>query len=92
MDQYSLIFCNINLILYLFIRVKYISCRVNIIQCMLIFTYERSERSSYQQLYMDRLDDIQTAVKSEKFKIHFYDHFRTKKFKTMNQPAELTRP
>ena len=31
-----------------------------------IITSERSERSAYQQSYMGRLDDIQTALKLKK--------------------------
>ena len=42
---------------------------------------ERIELSSYQQSYMGRIDDIQTALKpfkkSEKKEINLYDHFRT---------------
>ena len=41
-----------------------------------LITRERSKRSSYQQSYMGRLDDIQTALKplkkkSEKIKLGF---------------------
>ena len=43
-------------------------------------TSEWSERSFYEQLFMGRLNDIQTALKlkkkSEKIEIDFYDHFR----------------
>ena len=46
-----------------------------------IITSERSERSFYEQSYIGRLDDIQTALKRlkklKKFEIHFYEHFRT---------------
>ena len=46
-----------------------------------IITSEQSERSSYYQSYMGRLDDIQTALKPlkkwEKTEIPFYDPFRT---------------
>ena len=41
-------------------------------------TSERSERSSYLQSYMGRLDDIQTALKPlkkrKKMEINFNDH------------------
>ena len=42
---------------------------------------DRSERSSYLQSYMGRLDDIQTVLKHfknfGKIEIDFQDHFRT---------------
>ena len=48
---------------------------------VLLITKERSERDSYYQSYMGRLDDIQTALKSlkkiGKIEINFYGHFRT---------------
>ena len=46
-----------------------------------MITSERSERSSYKQLYVSRPDDIQIALKpikkSEKIEINFYNHSRT---------------
>ena len=54
---------------------------VKTISSYILVTNERSERCSYYQSYMGRLDDIQTALKplkkSENIDINFYDHFGT---------------
>ena len=52
-----------------------------------LITNERSERSSYNQSYMGRLVDIQTALKPlkkwDKIEIYFYDHYMIGLFKKM---------
>ena len=63
---------------------------------VLLITKERSERDSYYQSYMGRLDDIQTALKPLKkcknLKYIFMGIFGpVKSFKTINRPNP-TRP
>ena len=50
---------------------------------------ERSEWSSYWQLYVGHLDDIQTALEPlQKIKINFMNILRlAESFKTMNWPG-----
>ena len=57
----------------------------------LLVTSERSEQSSYYQSYIDRLDDIHTAIKSlkkwDKIKIIFFIILGlAKSYKKMNRP------
>ena len=57
---YVMIFIGTNVMIVIFTNgMIFIISNVKI----LISTSQRSERSSYQQAYMDRLDDIQTVLK-----------------------------